>query len=138
MTDPTPLSIRPLASCLASEWHDLWQALAPAGGQDAAALFAKVTAQNGIDGGMIVELDGRPVGLAHYRIERGPTPLDSAFHITDLLLRPEALGTGAGARLVASLYMTAEAHRTPLVYWTSAPAALRGPALTNRTDLKAA
>jgi GNAT superfamily N-acetyltransferase len=138
MTDPTPLSIRPLASCLASEWHDLWQSLAPGNGTDANALFARITAQNGIDGGMIVELGGRPVGLAHYRIERGTDPLDSAFHVTELLMAPEAAGTGAGARLIASLYMTAEAHRTPLVYWTSASAALRGRALNNRTDLKAA
>jgi GNAT superfamily N-acetyltransferase len=138
MTDPTPLSIRPLASCLATEWHDLWHALAPQDGADAATVFARVTAQNGIDGGLIVALNGRPVGLAHYRIRRGTDPLDSALHVTDFLLRSEASGTGAGARLIAFLYMTAEAHRTPLVYWTSAEVALRGTALNNRPDLKAA
>ncbi|MFN3824712.1 MAG: GNAT family N-acetyltransferase [Pseudorhodobacter sp.] len=143
MTEATPLSIRPLASCLAAEWHDLWQTLAPqedATGtrQQADALFARLTAQNGTDGGLIVQLDGRPVGLAHYRIERGTDPLDSALHVTDLLLRPEASGKGAGAHLVAFLYMTAEAHRTPLVYWTSAATALRGGLQKTRSDRKAA
>jgi len=143
MTEPNALSIRPLASCLAAQWHELWKSLVlqnktAAPDQDAGALFALLTAQNGVDGCLIVERDGKPVGLAHYRIERGSDPLDSALQVTELALLQDAVGTGAGARLVAALYMTAEAHRTPLVYWTLAASALRAGSSRPCPDQKAA
>ncbi|MBL4917420.1 hypothetical protein [Szabonella alba] len=144
LTDPdTPaadrLAIRPLASCLAAEWHGLRADLLPQ--EDpavAAATLKRLVSQNGSDAAMLVLRGYRPVGLACYRITRGRDALDSVFEVTEWLFRPEASGTGAGAHLIGFLYMAAEAQGAPLVYWPSAVTGFRPAADATGPDRKAA
>ncbi len=134
-----PISIRPLASCLADDWRALRADLLPQeDGADAGAALKRLVSQNGTDGAMIAYIGDRAVGFACYRITRGRDALDSAFEVTEWHLQPDAAGSGAGARLIAMLYMAAEAQGAPLLYWASAATRLRDAAGGAHPDRKAA
>jgi len=86
--------------------------------------------------GALALLDGRPVGLAHFR--RMPSPLrgcDIGF-LDDLFVAPEARGRGVAERLFEHLRERARAEGWPAVRWITADDNYRARTLYDRLSSK--
>jgi len=66
---------------------------------------------------LIAEVDGQPVGLAHYHFHRTCWSLADVCYLQDLFVDPAARGTGLGLRLIEAVYAAADAEGAPDVYW---------------------
>lgn len=67
--------------------------------------------------GLIAEVDGAPIGLAHYRAYARPMYGDSGFYLDDLFTAPDARGTGAGTAILRRLAEIARDEGASLVRW---------------------
>ena len=71
--------------------------------------------------GLVAELDGRVVGLAHY-IFRPSTWAENDFcYLEDLFVDPAVRGKGVGRALIDELHKIAIARGSKRLYWTTAP-----------------
>ena len=71
--------------------------------------------------GLVAELDGRVVGLAHY-IFRPSTWAENDFcYLEDLFVDPAVRGKGVGRALIDELYKIAIDRGSKRLYWTTAP-----------------
>ena len=86
--------------------------------------------------GLIYEVDGNIVGLAHYR--RMPSPLrgqDIGF-LDDLFVDPEHRGQRIGEKLINKLKEISKSKRWNLVRWITREDNLRAKSLYNRISEK--
>ena len=86
--------------------------------------------------GLIYEVDGNIVGLAHYR--RMPSPLrgqDIGF-LDDLFVDPEYRGQRIGEKLINKLKEISKSKRWNLVRWITREDNLRAKSLYNRISEK--
>jgi GNAT superfamily N-acetyltransferase len=67
--------------------------------------------------GLLAELDGRVVGLAHYLFHRSTTLLADNCLLHDLYTTPAARGHGVGRALIEAVYDAARAAGSTRVYW---------------------
>lgn len=67
--------------------------------------------------GLVAEIDGRVVGLAHYLFHRGTTLLADNCLLHDLYTTPEARGHGVGRALIEAVYDAAREAGSSRVYW---------------------
>ena len=67
--------------------------------------------------GLIAEVDGRPLGLAHYVFHRHGWQVEDTCYLQDLYTAPQARGLGAGRALIEAVYAAADAHGARGVYW---------------------
>lgn len=67
--------------------------------------------------GLIAEIDGFPVGIAHYRAYARPIMGDSGIYLDDLFTAADARGTGAGTAILHRLAEIARDEGTSLVRW---------------------
>ena len=67
--------------------------------------------------GLIAEVDGRPVGLAHYLFHRHGWKVENVCYLQDLFADPEVRGSGVGRALIEGVYVAADAAGAPSVYW---------------------
>ncbi len=70
--------------------------------------------------GLIAWLDAKPVGLVHYMFQRHCWKVENVCYLQDLIVLPEARGTGLGRALIEAVYERADAAGCPTVYWTTA------------------
>jgi len=71
--------------------------------------------------GLVAELDGQVVGLAHY-IFRPSTWVEKDFcYLEDLFVDPAVRGKGVGRALIDELHKIAIAKGSKRLYWTTAP-----------------
>lgn len=70
--------------------------------------------------GLIAELDGTPVGVAHFRRFARPIDGGHAFYLDDLFTAPAARGSGAGSALLRRLAEIARDEEAVLVRWITA------------------
>ena len=71
--------------------------------------------------GLVAELDGQVVGLAHY-IFRPSTWAEKDFcYLEDLFVDPAVRGKGVGRALIDELHKIAIARGAKRLYWTTAP-----------------
>lgn len=66
---------------------------------------------------LIAEVDGQPVGLAHYLFHRHGWKIENVCYLQDLYVAPVARGTGTGRALIEAVYAAADAAGAPAVYW---------------------
>jgi GNAT superfamily N-acetyltransferase len=66
---------------------------------------------------LIAEVDGQPVGLAHYLFHRHGWKIENVCYLQDLYVAPMARGTGTGRALIEAVYAAADAAGAPSVYW---------------------
>jgi GNAT superfamily N-acetyltransferase len=87
--------------------------------------------------GAIALLDGKPVGLMHYR--RMPSPLRGADigFLDDMFITPEARGTGVAKAMFDHLAAVARARGWELVRWITADDNYRARSLYDRVAKKA-
>ena len=86
--------------------------------------------------GLVYEVDGNIVGLAHYR--RMPSPLrgqDIGF-LDDLFVDPEHRGQRIGEKLITELKEISKSKRWNLVRWITREDNLRAKSLYNRVSEK--
>ena len=86
--------------------------------------------------GLVYEVDGNIVGLAHYR--RMPSPLrgqDVGF-LDDLFVDPEHRGQRIGEKLINKLKEISKSKRWNLVRWITREDNLRAKSLYNRVSEK--
>lgn len=86
--------------------------------------------------GVIALLDGRAVGLAHYR--RMPSPLRGADigFLDDLYVAPEVRGRGVAQALFDHLRTVARERGWPVMRWLTADDNYRARALYDRVGVK--
>lgn len=67
--------------------------------------------------GLIAEVDGSPVGLAHYLFHRHGWKIENVCYLQDLFAVPEVRGKGVGRALIEAVYAAADEAGAPGVYW---------------------
>ncbi|WP_102108889.1 GNAT family N-acetyltransferase [Oceaniglobus roseus] len=115
--------IRPLAAEDRSAWTELWRAYLrfyetelPDHVYD--STFARLLGDDPQDfNGLIAEIDGTPVGLAHYLFHRHGWKIENTCYLQDLFAAPEVRGQGVGGALIEGVYAAADAAGSPSVYW---------------------
>ncbi|WP_374642557.1 N-acetyltransferase family protein [Tabrizicola sp.] len=118
-----PLTIRPLRPDDEADWRRLWtgyldfyQTSVPEAVY--ASTFARLLGDDPQDfSALIAEVDGRPMGLAHYLFHRHCWRIENVCYLQDLFVAPEARGTGLGRALIEAVYARADAAGAPGVYW---------------------
>ena len=117
------LVIRPLVIDDEADWRRLWSAylafyetVLPE--EIYRSTFARLTGGGSGDfRGLVAELDGRAVGLAHYLFHRSCWTLNDICYLQDLYADPEVRGTGIGRALIEAVYGKAGEAGAPEVYW---------------------
>jgi GNAT superfamily N-acetyltransferase len=120
MTAPLIRTLRPEDR---AAWGDLWRGYLayyetelPEAHYD--AYFARLLSDNPHDyHGLIAEVDGTPVGLAHYLFHAHGWKAERVCYLQDLYADPAARGTGIGRALIEAVYARADAAGAPSVYW---------------------
>jgi len=86
--------------------------------------------------GLVYEVDGNIVGLAHYR--RMPSPLRGQYigFLDDLFVDPEYRGQRIGEKLINKLKEISKSKRWNLVRWITREDNLRAKSLYNRVSEK--
>lgn len=115
--------IRPIRAGDRAAWQELWTAYLEfyeASVEPAVydSSFARLLGDDPQDfHGLIAEVDGRPVGLAHYLFHRHGWKVENVCYLQDLYARPEIRGRGVGRALIEAVYAAADAAGAPQVYW---------------------
>lgn len=125
MTQNDMLSTRPLAPGDFEAWFPLWgQYLARNNTKmrwtDRTALFRKLAHHADNAGAMVIECDGKMVGIAHYNVHHAQFAFENAYHVQDVYITPEYHAQRAGAVLMRAVYLAAQQNGAPTVYWMAA------------------
>ena len=67
--------------------------------------------------GLIAELNGEAIGIAHYLLHRDMWSVEDTCYLQDLFVDPQARGAGAGRALIEEVARRAEAEGASLLYW---------------------
>ena len=70
--------------------------------------------------GLVAELDGEIVGIAHWRRFARPSVGETGIYLDDLFADPAARGRGVGAALIAQLQQIARDEGATVVRWITA------------------
>jgi len=70
--------------------------------------------------GLIAELDGQIVGLAHYIFRPSTWDVEDFCYLEDLFVDPKVRGAGVGRALISELEKIAIAKGSKRLYWTTA------------------
>ena len=125
MTQIDMLSTRPLAPGDFEAWFPLWgQYLAQNDTKmrwtDRTALFRQLARCIDNAAAMVVECDGKMVGIAHYHLHQSEFAFENAYYVQDVYITPEFKTQRAGATLMRAIYSAAQQNGTPAVYWKAA------------------
>jgi GNAT superfamily N-acetyltransferase len=70
--------------------------------------------------GLIAELDGQIVGIAHYIFRPSTWEVEDFCYLEDLFVDPKVRGAGVGRALINELEKIATAKGSKRLYWTTA------------------
>ena len=76
--------------------------------------------------GLIAELDGTPVGLAHFLFHRFLWSVEDTCYLLDLYCDPGCRGTGVGRALIEAVHDVARQAGIPGTYWMTQENNYRG------------
>ena len=71
--------------------------------------------------GLVAELDGQVVGLAHYIFRPSTWDKNDFCYLEDLFVDPAIRGKGVGRALIDALHKIAIQQGSRRLYWTTAP-----------------
>lgn len=123
---PQSILVRPVTRDDFDAWMILWDGYnAFYGREGETALDPKITAvtwQRFFDPndpvfGLVAELDGKVVGLAHYLFHRSTTRIELTCYLQDLFTDPALRGRGIGRALIQGVYECAAREGVKKVYW---------------------
>jgi len=114
--------IRALTAADKDAWLKLWAgylefynaSLAPDVTETA---FARLTGGDADMFGLVAELDGRIVGIAHAVVHRSTWAVAPYVYLNDLFVAPDVRGGGVGRALIEAVYARADAIGAERVYW---------------------
>lgn len=115
--------IRPLADTDETAWRSLWTEYLTFYGTSVTGAvmqttFARLLGPDPRDfSALIAEVDGHPVGLAHYLFHRHCWRIEEVCYLQDLFVAPRARGQGLGRALIKEVYARADAAGAPSVWW---------------------
>lgn len=115
--------VRPLTAEDEPQWRRLWRAYLAFYETEVpdavyASTFERLLGDDPQDfHGLIAEIDGKPVGLAHYLFHRHGWKIENVCYLQDLYAAPEVRGLGVGRALIEAVYKAADAAAAPGVYW---------------------
>lgn len=119
------ITIRPLSHADHAEWSRMWTAylefyrttLPP---QVHRTAFDRLLSDDRQEyQGLIAEVDGRPVGLAHYLFHRILWSVEDTCYLMDLFTDPAARGQGVARALIEAVNGAAKDAGIPVTYWTT-------------------
>ena len=87
--------------------------------------------------GVVAVLDGKVIGLAHYRRMPSPTRGADIGFLDDLFVEPEARGSGAAAALIEHVRTVAKERGWEIVRWLTADDNYRARTLYDKLAKKA-
>jgi GNAT superfamily N-acetyltransferase len=133
------LTTRPLSPGDFDAWFPLWNQYLGLNGAkmrwpDRKALFEKLAVQQGNSAAVVVECNGKMVGIAHYQIRLSAFVFESAYHVQDVFILPEYQSHRAGAHLMRAVYQAAHQNGAPAVYWLAAENTYRPEAAAAATS----
>jgi GNAT superfamily N-acetyltransferase len=67
--------------------------------------------------GALAWADGKAVGMVHFIYHRSNWSIENSCYLQDLLVTPEARGTGVGRQLIEFVYATAKEDGCCKVHW---------------------
>ena len=117
------LAVRTLAEADEQSWRDLWRAYLAFYDTTLPdtiyrTYFARLLGDDPQDyNGLIAEVDGTPVGLAHYLFHRHGWKVENVCYLQDLYATPDVRGKGIGRALIEAVYARADAAGARDVYW---------------------
>ena len=137
MADTSPLAVRPLAAADEERWRELFRAYRafyrlPADEGVVSTVWGWLTDATHECEALLVEREGRIVGLAHARRFSRPSTGTVGIWLDDLFTDPEARGAGAGRALIQRLTEIAAAEGRSVVRWITAEDNERAQALYDR------
>jgi GNAT superfamily N-acetyltransferase len=116
-------NVRPLTATDKPEWVRLWRAylafyqteLSP---EIYDTYFERLLGDDPQDfHGLIAEVDGKPVGLAHYVFHRHGWKVENTCYLQDVYADLNVRGQGVGRALIEAVYSEADIANAPSVYW---------------------
>jgi GNAT superfamily N-acetyltransferase len=116
-------TIRPLARADEAEWRRLWTGYlrfyeSEVSEEVYRAHFDRLLGDDPRDYScLLAEVDGRPVGLAHYLFHRHGWRIEDVCYLQDLYADPDVRGRGVGRALIEAVYAEADRRGCPQVYW---------------------
>jgi GNAT superfamily N-acetyltransferase len=125
--------IRPLARADEAEWRRLWTAYLRFYDSEVpeevyASYFDVFSATiRRTTRCLLAEVDGRPVGLAHYLFHRHGWRIEDVCYLQDLYADPDVRGRGIGRALIEAVYAEADRRGCPQVYWMTQDFNADGP-----------
>ena len=123
MARPDNLLIRPLTGADEADWRRLWRGYldfyetALPEEVYATTLARLLSGDKGEYRGLIAELGGKPVGLAHYLFHRSCWSVGDTCYLQDLFAEPSVRGLGIGRALIEAVYAAADSGGAASVYW---------------------
>lgn len=115
--------IRPLTAADEAHWRRLWTDYLAFYDTTVPEEVYVTTFQRLLDddphefNGLIAEVEGRPVGLAHYLFHRHGWKIENVCYLQDLYADPDVRGQGVGRALIQGVYDAADKAGAPAVYW---------------------
>ncbi|MFW2541817.1 N-acetyltransferase family protein [Primorskyibacter sp. 2E107] len=125
MSQPNDVVVRALRSEDEEQWRALWTGYltfyeSSVSEEVYQSTFARLLGDDPQDfHGLVAEVDGTLVGLAHYLFHRHGWKIENVCYLQDLYAVPEARGKGVGRALIEAVYAAADAAEAPSVYWTT-------------------
>ena len=117
------LLIRPLTGADEADWRRLWRGYldfyetALPEEVYATTLARLLSGDKGEYRGLIADLGGKPVGLAHYLFHRSCWSVGDTCYLQDLFAEPSVRGLGIGRALIEAVYAAADSGGAASVYW---------------------
>ena len=137
------LTIRALAAKDKPEWRRLWNAYLK---------FYETTVEEEVyqiaferllsneDGefqGLVAEIDGQPVGLAHFLFHRTLWSVEDTCYLMDLFVDPNQRGAGIGRALIDAVHTAAKDQGIPGTYWLTQDTNYKGRMLYDQVAKQA-
>lgn len=123
---PSEIAIRPVSESDLEGWLPLWQGYNAFYGRSGdtalpeavtAATWARFFDEREPVHGLVAELEGALVGLAHYLFHRNTIMIAPTCYLQDLFTAPACRGRGVARRLMEGFYAQARAAGAHSVYW---------------------
>ena len=123
MARPDDLLIRPLTAADETDWRRLWRGYLDYYETTLPEDVYATTFERLLSGkkseyrGLIADLSGKPVGLAHFLFHRTCWSVGDTCYLQDLFADPSVRGKGIGRALIEAVYAAADSDGAASVYW---------------------
>lgn len=136
------LTIRPLAASDETAWRRLWTSYlefyeTTVSEEVYRTAFSRlISGEPGEFHGLVAELGGKPVGLAHYLFHRYLWTVEDTCYLMDLYVDPDIRGQGVGRMLIEAVHEKARQGGAPGIYWLTQEFNYKGRMLYDQVGTK--